>query len=217
MKREQHKESSLRASSISIKPSVKTTIKTYEDMKGYLSDYYNAFVADPLSFGVTPELANEITSMNSLKAKGLWVLFKQQFKLKLLELEQVDLAGLLNQDLAEDGVTIASKEALKMILRNPGEKEYHLEPEMVQAIKSMNSSERDELMKATASLYKIELGESVEHKILSFLKDLWTKLAPVFEKIFSSLIYYGIEMLGDIMAIKLPSDVSEGIIESLAE
>ncbi len=217
MKREEHKESSLRASSISIKPSVKTTIKTYEDMKGYLSDYYNAFVADPLSFGVTPELANEITSMNSLKAKGLWVLFKQQFKLKLLELEQGDLAGLLNQDLAEDGVTIASKEALKMILRNPGKKEYHLEPEMVQAIKSMNSSERDELMKATASLYKIELGESVEHKILSFLKDLWTKLAPVFEKIFSSLIYYGIEMLGDIMAIKLPSDVSEGIIESLAD
>ncbi len=128
MKREEHKESSLSASSISIKPSVKTTIKTYEDMKGYLSDYYNAFVADPLSFGVTPELANEITSMNSLKAKGLWVLFKQQFKLKLLELEQGDLAELLNQDLAEDGVTVASKEALKMILRDPGKEEYHLEP-----------------------------------------------------------------------------------------
>jgi hypothetical protein len=54
-------------------------------MKGHLSDYYDAFFADPLSFGVTPKLANEITNMNSLKAKGLWVLFKQQFKLKLLQ------------------------------------------------------------------------------------------------------------------------------------
>ena len=186
-------------------------------MKGHLSDYYDAFVADPLSFGVTPELADEITNMNSLKAKGLWVLFKQQFKLKLLELEQRDLAELLNQDLAEDGVSVASKEALKMILRNPGKAEYHLEPEMVEAIQSMNSSERDELMKATASLYKIELGESIGHKILSFLKGLWTKLAPVFEKIFSSLIDHGIDKLGDVMAIKLPSDVSDGIRESLAD
>lgn len=151
MKREEHKESSLSASSTSIKPSVKTTIKTYQEMKGYLSDYYNAFVANPLSFGVTSELANEITSMNSLKAKGLWVLFKQQFKLKLLELEQGDLAELLNQDLAEDGVTVASKEALKMILREPGKEEYHLEPEMVQAIQAMNSNEKEQLMKATAS------------------------------------------------------------------
>jgi hypothetical protein len=215
--KEEHKESILRAISISIKPSVKTTIKTYQEMKGHLSDYYDAFVADPLSFGVPHELADEITSMNSLKAKGLWVLFKQQFKLKLLELEQRDLAELLNQDLAEDGVSVVSKEALKMILKNPGKAEYHLEPEMIEAIQSMNSSERDELMKATASLYKIELGESVGHKILSFLKGLWTKLAPVFEKIFSSLIDHGIDKLGDVMVVKLPSDVSDGIRESLAD
>ncbi len=81
----------------------------------------------------------------------------------------------------------------------------------------MNSDEKDQLMKATASLYKIELGESVGYKILSFIKDLWTKLAPVFEKIFISLIDHGMNMLGDIMAIKLPSDISEGISESLAD
>jgi hypothetical protein len=215
--KEEHKESSLRASSILIRPSVKTTINTYQEMKGHLSDYYDAFVADPLSFGVTPELAHEITSMNSLKAKGLWVLFKQQFKLKLLELEQRDLAELLNQDLAEDGVIVASKEALKMILKNPGKAEYHLEPEMIEAIQSMNSSERDQLMKATASLYHIELGESAGHKILSFLKGLWTKLAPVLEKIFSSLIDHGVEKLGDVMAVKLPSDVSDDIRDGLAD
>ena len=85
MKREEHKEEhkeSLRASSISIGHSVKTTINSYQDMKGHLSEYYDAFVANPLSFGVDAETAHEIQNMNSLQAKGLWVLFKKQFKLK---------------------------------------------------------------------------------------------------------------------------------------
>ena len=86
-------------------------------MKGHLSEYYDAFIADPISFGVEEKLAYEIVHMNFLQVKGLWVLFKQQFKLKLEQLEQRDLAELLNQDLAEDGVTVASKEALKMIIQ----------------------------------------------------------------------------------------------------
>ena len=199
MKREEHKEEhkeSLRASSISIGHSVKTTINSYQDMKGHLSEYYDAFVANPLSFGVDAETAHEIQNMNSLQAKGLWVLFKKQFKLKLEQLEQHDLAELLNQDLAEDGVTVASKEALKMILKNP---------------------EKADLMKETASLYHIELGESVGHKILAFLKGLWTKLAPVLEKIFGALIEHGIDKLGDAMGTKLPSDISDSIKESISD
>ena len=220
MKREEHKEEhkeSLRASSISIGHSVKTTINSYQDMKGHLSEYYDAFVANPLSFGVDAETAHEIQNMNSLQAKGLWVLFKKQFKLKLEQLEQHDLAELLNQDLAEDGVTVASKEALKMILKNPEKVEYHLEPEMILAIQSLNSSQKEDLMKETASLYHIELGESAGHKILAFLKGLWTKLAPVLEKIFGALIEHGIDKLGDAMGTKLPSDISDSIKESISD
>ena len=220
MKREEHKEEhkeSLRASSISIGHSVKTTINSYQDMKGHLSEYYDAFVANPLSFGVDAETAHVIQNMNSLQAKGLWVLFKKQFKLKLEQLEQHDLAELLNQDLAEDGVTVASKEALKMILKNPEKVEYHLEPEMILAIQSLNSSQKEDLMKETASLYHIELGESAGHKILAFLKGLWTKLAPVLEKIFGALIEHGIDKLGDAMGTKLPSDISDSIKESISD
>ena len=220
MKREEHKEEhkeSLRASSISIGHSVKTTINSYQDMKGHLSEYYDAFVANPLSFGVDAETAHEIQNMNSLQAKGLWVLFKKQFKLKLEQLEQHDLAELLNQDLAEDGVTVASKEALKMILKNPGKAEFHLEPEMILAIQSLNSHQKEDLMKETASLYHIELGESAGHKILAFLKGLWTKLAPVLEKIFGALIEHGIDKLGDAMGTKLPSDISESIKDSISD
>ena len=220
MKREEHKEEhkeSLRASSISIGHSVKTTINSYQDMKGHLSEYYDAFVANPLSFGVDAETAHEIQNMNSLQAKGLWVLFKKQFKLKLEQLEQHDLAELLNQDLAEDGVTVASKEALKMILKHPEKVEYHLEPEMILAIQSLNSSQKEDLMKETASLYHIELGESAGHKILAFLKGLWTKLAPVLEKIFGALIEHGIDKLGDAMGTKLPSDISDSIKESISD
>ena len=220
MKREEHKEEhkeSLRASSISIGHSVKTTINSYQDMKGHLSEYYDAFVANPLSFGVDVETAHEIQNMNSLQAKGLWVLFKKQFKLKLEQLEQHDLAELLNQDLAEDGVTVASKEALKMILKHPEKVEYHLEPEMILAIQSLNSSQKEDLMKETASLYHIELGESAGHKILAFLKGLWTKLAPVLEKIFGALIEHGIDKLGDAMGTKLPSDISESIKDSISD
>lgn len=215
-KREEHKES-LRASSISIGHSVKTTINSYQDMKGHLSEYYDAFVANPLSFGVDVETAHEIQNMNSLQAKGLWVLFKKQFKLKLEQLEQHDLAELLNQDLAEDGVTVASKEALKMILKNPEKVDYHLEPEMILAIQSLNSSQKADLMKETAALYHIELGESAGHKILAFLKGLWTKLAPVLEKIFGALIEHGIDKLGDAMGAKLPSDISDSIKESISD
>lgn len=220
MKREEHKEEhkeSLRASSISIGHSVKTTINSYQDMKGHLSEYYDEFVANPLSFGVDAETAHVIQNMNSLQAKGLWVLFKKQFKLKLEQLEQRDLAELLNQDLAEDGVTVASKEALKMILKNPEKVEYHLEPEMILAIQSLNSSQKEDLMKETASLYHIELGESAGHKILAFLKGLWTKLAPVLEKIFGALIEHGIDKLGDAMGTKLPSDISDSIKESISD
>ena len=220
MKREEHKEEhkeSLRASSISIGHSVKTTINSYQDMKGHLSEYYDEFVANPLSFGVDAETAHVIQNMNSLQAKGLWVLFKKQFKLKLEQLEQHDLAELLNQDLAEDGVTVASKEALKMILKNPEKVEYHLEPEMILAIQSLNSSQKEDLMKETASLYHIELGESAGHKILAFLKGLWTKLAPVLEKIFGALIEHGIDKLGDAMGTKLPSDISDSIKESISD
>ena len=220
MKREEHKEEhkeSLRASSISIGHSVKTTINSYQDMKGHLSEYYDAFVANPLSFRVDAETAHEIQNMNSLQAKGLWVLFKKQFKLKLEQLEQHDLAELLNQDLAEDGVTVASKEALKMILKNPGKAEFHLEPEMILAIQSLNSHQKEDLMKETASLYHIELGESAGHKILAFLKGLWTKLAPVLEKIFGALIEHGIDKLGDAMGTKLPSDISESIKDSISD
>lgn len=220
MKREEHKEEhkeSLRASSISIGHSVKTTINSYQDMKGHLSEYYDEFVANPLSFGVDAETAHVIQNMNSLQAKGLWVLFKKQFKLKLEQLEQRDLAELLNQDLAEDGVTVASKEALKMILKNPEKVEYHLEHEMILAIQSLNSSQKEDLMKETASLYHIELGESAGHKILAFLKGLWTKLAPVLEKIFGALIEHGIDKLGDAMGTKLPSDISDSIKESISD
>ncbi len=214
MKREEHKE---KASSSSIGKSVKTTIESYQDMKGHLSEYYDAFVSNPESFGVGLELAHEIKTMNSLQAKGLWVLFKKQFKLKLTELENHDLAELLNQDLAEDGVTVASKEALKMILKHPEKLQYHLEPEMIETIQKMGSSEKDELMKATASLYSIELGESAGHKILAFLKGLWTKLAPVLEKIFGALIDHGIEKLGEVMGTKLPSDFSDSIKDSISD
>ena len=214
MKREENKES-LRASSIG--HSVKTTINSYQEMKGHLREYYDAFIADPLSFGVEEKLAYEIARMNFLQVKGLWVLFKQQFKLKLEQLEQHDLAELLNQDLAEDGVTVASKEALKMILKNPEKVEYHLEPEMILAIQSLNSSQKEDLMKATASLYNIELGESAGHKILSFLKSLWTKLAPVLEKIFGALIDHGIDKLGEAMGTKLSSDISENIKDSISD
>lgn len=223
MKREEHKEEHREEhkerapSSSSIGRSVKTTIESYQDMKGHLSEYYEAFIRNPESFGVSHELALEIGSMNSLQAKGLWVLFKQQFKLKLVQLEKQDLAKLLNQDLAEDGVTVASKETLKMLLKHPEKAEYHLEPEMILTIQQMGSAEKEELMKATASLYSIELGESAGHKILSFLKGLWTKLAPVLEKIFGALIDHGIDKLGEVMAVKLPSDISEGIKDSISD
>lgn len=210
--KEEHKESpSL------IGHNVKTTINSYQDMKGHLSEYYDAFVKNPLAFGVTPELAHEIETMNSLQAKGLWVLFKQQFKLKLEQLEKQDLAELLNQDLAEDGVTIASKEALKMILKHPEKPEYHLEPEMILAIQSMDSVQKENLMKETASLYHIELGESAGHKILAVLKGLWVKLAPVLEKIFGALIDHGIEKLGEEMGTKLPSDISTSIKDGISD
>ena len=214
MKREEHKEEhkeSLRASSISIGHSVKTTINSYQDMKGHLSEYYLSFGVDEFVANPDAETAHVIQNMNSLQAKGLWVLFKKQFKLKLEQLEQRDLAELLNQDLAEDGVTVASKEALKMILKNPEKVEYHLEPEMILAIQSLNSSQKEDLMKETASLYHIELGESSGHKVLSFLKNLWTKLAPVLEKIFGALIDHGIDKLGEVIGTKLSSDISETI------
>ena len=214
MKRQENKEN---LSSASIGHSVKTTIKSYQEMKGHLSEYYDAFIADPISFGVEEKLAYEIVHMNFLQVKGLWVLFKQQFKLKLEQLEKHDLAELLNQDLAEDGVTVASKEALKMILKNPEKAEYHLEPEMILAIQSMNSSQKEDLMKETASLYHIELGESSGHKVLSFLKNLWTKLAPVLEKIFGALIDHGIDKLGEVIGTKLSSDISETIKDSISD
>ena len=182
--------------------------QAYEAMKGHMSEYYDKFVENPASFGAEASLAEEIKNMNSLKAKGLWLLFKQQFKLKLNELQKHDLAKLLYQDLAEDGVTIASKEALKMLFKNPENPEFHLEDDMIATIKAMSSSDKDELMKATASLNNITFDESAGHKILSFVKSLWDKLAPSFENIFTSLVQQGIKQIDIVMSQKLPPDVA---------
>ena len=52
---------------------------------------------------------------------------------------------------------------------------------------------------------------------MAFLKGLWTKLAPVLEKIFGALIEHGIDKLGDAMGTKLPSDISDSIKESISD
>ncbi|GAB4164256.1 MAG: hypothetical protein Tsb006_3820 [Rickettsiaceae bacterium] len=197
---------------------VRHTIATYDEMKGHLKDYFDAFVRDPEGFGATPEVAEEIRNMNSLKAKGLWVLFKQQFKLNLVKLEMHDLAELLNQDLAEDGVVVASKDALKRVLKHPENPEYMLEPEMIEAIKAMGSGEKEALMAETANILDLgEFSEELSHgqKLLHFLKGLWDKITPALDKIFDNLVDLGLRALGKVIDEKLPEEVGGPIKDAL--
>jgi hypothetical protein len=204
---------------VTVKIGVKNTIQNYEDMKGQLKECFDSFVKSPESFGATAEMAKEINEMNSLKAKGLWVLFKKQFKLKLTELEMNDLAELLNQDLTEDNVEVLSKEALQRILKHPESEEYKLEPEMIEAIKTMSSKEKDALFKATANSFDIETESesAATNKVLYFLKELWENLSPVVDKVLDSLIAFGLKSLGSLIDQKLSKEISDNITDAMQE
>lgn len=190
---------------------------TYEELRGHLDEIFYDFIKDPAKYGVELSLAQEIQEMSTLHKKGLWEKFKQQFKLKLTQLEQHDLAALLRQDLSEDGVQVASKKTLDAILKHPENPDFCLEPEMIQAIQSLGKKEVEQLRAETAILYKIELTESVGHKILAFLQKLWIKLAPVLDKIFDKLIDHGVEQLGNAIGTKLDPEFKGLITTTVGE
>lgn len=186
---------------------------SYEELRGHLDEIFHDFIQDPAKYGVEPHMAEEIQKMSALGKKGLWEKFKQQFKLKLTQLEQHDLAALLKQDLLEDGVHVASKKALDAILKDPQNPAYHLEPDMIEAIKSLDKQEVHQLRAETAALYQIELNESVGHRILAFLQKLWAKLAPVLDRIFDKLIDHGVEHLGNAIGTNLDPEF-KGLVTS---
>ncbi len=190
---------------------------TYEELRGHLDEVFYDFIKDPAKYGVDVDSAEEIMQMSALGKKGLWEKFKQQFKLKLTQLEQHDLAELLRQDLSEDGVQVASKKTLDAILKHPENPAFQLEPEMIEAIHSLGQKEVEQLRIETASLYKIELTESVGHKILAFLQKLWIKLAPVLDKIFDKLIDHGVEHLGNAIGTKLDPEFKGLITVTVGE
>lgn len=186
---------------------------TYEELRGHLDEIFYDFIKDPAKYGVEPLMVEEIQQMSTLHKKGLWEKFKQQFKLKLTQLEQHDLAALLHQDLSEDGVQVASKKTLDAILKDPQNPAYCLEPEMIEAIQSLGKQEIEQLRAETAILYQIQLNESVGHKILAFLQKLWMKLAPTLDKILDKLIDHGVEHLGNAIGTKLDPEF-KGLVTS---
>jgi hypothetical protein len=172
----------------------------YNDIKGHLKETFNEFVADATKFGVDVETANEIAEMSHLKAKGLWLLFKKQFKIKLAELELHDLADTLIGDLEEDHISVASLDTLERILANPSDERYMLEEDMILQINAMGHAQRELLRDQVGQ--SLHLGDlsgheehSIGHKILSFLKGLWVKMAPILDKIFDTLVGVGAEAL----------------------
>jgi hypothetical protein len=172
----------------------------YNDIKGHLKETFNEFVADATKFGVDAETANEIAKMSHLKAKGLWLLFKKQFKVKLAELELHDLAETLIGDLEEDHISVASLDTLERILANPSDERYMLEEDMIAQITAMDHAQKDLLRDQVGqSLHLGDLTEhtehSIGHKILSFLKGLWVKMAPILDKVFDTVVGFGAEAL----------------------
>ena len=182
----------------------KEKVVEYNDIKGHLKETFDAFVADATKFGVDAETAHEIAGMSHLKAKGLWLLFKKQFKIKLAELELHDLADTLIGDLEEDHVSVASLDTLERILENPSDERYMLEEDMIAQIEKMSHQQKDLLRdQVSQSLHLGDLSAHEEHgtghKILSFLKGLWIKMAPVLDKIFDVVVGIGAESLKDVV------------------
>lgn len=190
----------------------------YEDIKGHLKETFNAFIVDATKFGVDAETAAEIADMNSLKAKGLWMLFKKQFKIKLAQLELEDLADTLIGDLEEDNILVVSKDTLERILANPEDERYELEADMIAQIKSMSNADKADLRDQVAqNMHLGDLGDHAEptisQKILSFLKGLWIKLAPVIDKIFDVVVGIGAEALKAIVTKEIGNDLLADALE----
>ena len=190
----------------------------YNDIKGHLKETFNEFVADATKFGVDVETANEIAEMSHLKAKGLWLLFKKQFKIKLAELELHDLADTLIGDLEEDHISVASLDTLERILANPSDERYMLEEDMILQINAMGHAQRELLRDQVGQ--SLHLGDlsgheehSIGHKILSFLKGLWVKMAPILDKIFDTLVGVGAEALKAVVEKGVGDQVLAGSLE----
>ena len=198
----------------------------YKDIKGHLKENFKKFIANPIEFGVDAEAAATITNMNSLKAKGLWKLFKHQLKIKLEDLKLNDLADTLIGDLEEDHVLVASKDTLARILANPEDARYELEEDMILEIRSMSASAKKELRDQVGQ--KLHLGDFDEHaeltigqKILRFLKELWVKIAPVIDKIFEVAVDMGVKALTKVIGEKVEdsalAEALENGVEGLAD
>lgn len=205
------------------KAKVKVKAVEYNDIKGHLKETFNEFVADATKFGVDVETANEIAEMSHLKAKGLWLLFKKQFKIKLAELELRDLADTLIGDLEEDHISVASLDTLERILANPSDERYMLEEDMILQINAMGHAQRELLRDQVGQ--SLHLGDlsgyeehSIGHKILSFLKGLWVKMAPILDKIFDTLVGVGAEALKAVVekgvGDQVLAELLEGAIDS---
>jgi hypothetical protein len=189
----------------------------YSEVKADLQGYFNKFMADPKAFGVEDEkVVKELQNMGGLKKHFMWKKFKEVFNLKMEDLASKEAASAFIIDFEQDkDHQLLTLKQLNKILDDPANSEFALEKDTIEYIKSKKFDKKAFIKQVTdidqdlKSESKQDLSEGHGQKILNFLKSLWAKVSPLFDKIFDSLMNVGEKALKKVVDEKVPEEFKE--------
>jgi len=159
----------------------------FSSIEPELKKQFNLLMTHPEAFNLEEEQVQNIKELSSFAKRAGWKIIKKDAMITLAKQNSDELALAVIDDLEEDGVTIASKRSLELLLENPDNPEFHLEEEMIGHIKSLTSKEINSLKHALAHDLDIDEAEaeskSIGQKILDTFKLIWSGLAPIFSSL----------------------------------
>jgi hypothetical protein len=197
----------------------------YKNLQKEIKNTFEAFKKDPKKFGVDDvKYASKIQDANFIVEKYLWKQFNKAFIIKLKSLSHDEAADAFLIDFEQDDEhQLTTIKQLKAIIKDPSNKKYDLEDDMINYIKSKDFDE-DAFIKSV-----IKKDDDLEEKndlkefglkMLKYLQGIWLKIAPSIDKIFDKLIDLGSDALKIVLKPHLDGNqklIVEKTIDKLGE
>jgi hypothetical protein len=169
----------------------------YKDVKGDLKKHFDDFMKNPADFGVEDKkVIEDLQKMGGISKHFMWKEFKKQVELKMNDLAHDEAASAFILDFEQDeDHQLTTIKQLKKIIKDPSNKEYDLEDDMIKYLKSRNFDEKvfiEHVIKLDSDLEKKESKfKDFGLDMLKYLKGIWLKVAPVIDKILDQLVDLG--------------------------
>jgi hypothetical protein len=197
----------------------------YKNLQKELKNTFEAFKKDQKKLGFDDvKSASKIQDANFIVEKYLWKQFNKAFIIKLKSLSHDEAADAFLIDFEQDDEhQLTTIKQLKAIIKDPSNKKYDLEDDMINYIKSKDFDE-DAFIKSV-----IKKDDDLEEKndlkefglkMLKYLQGIWLKIAPSIDKIFDKLIDLGSDALKIVLKPHLDGNqklIVEKTIDKLGE